>query len=122
MGYSSAHPDGSWRFDLLAATAIDGDTARVTVDLGFGADFRFDLRLRNVSAPELRDPGGPEAKMAFQGFLDNLKGMMVTTYRSIGGKEVQSFARWLGRISTADGQDLGELLVAQGFATVTIYS
>ena len=119
MSSSAAHPDGAWCFDVLTADAIDGDTARVTADLGFGAAFRFDLRLRNVSAPELREVGGPEAKTAFQAYLDQ-RPLLVTTYRTVSGGEVRSFARWLGRLTIWPDRDVGEEMVLSGHAKVTV--
>lgn len=119
---STAHPDGTWTFDVLSADAIDGDTARVTADLGFGAAFRFDLRLEDVSAPELREPGGHEAKEAFNVLLQ-MRPLIVTTHRTVSGGEVRSFARWLGRIGVPfeDGfADVGAMLVVEGFARETV--
>lgn len=122
MGSSTAHPDGTWTFDVLSAEAIDGDTARVTADLGFGAAFRFDLRLEDVSAPELREPGGHEAKDAFHLLLQT-RPLIVTTHRTVSGGEVRSFARWLGRLTgfiDDEFTDLGDVMVTDGYAKETV--
>lgn len=122
MATSAAHPNGVWTFDVLDAYAIDGDTARVTADLGFGAAFRFDLRLMAVSAPELREEGGPAARDAFNIMLQ-ARPLLVTTHRTAAGGEVRSFARWLGNLTVFDGAsfvDIGAMLVADGYATETV--
>lgn len=119
---SAAHPNGAWVFDVLDGYAIDGDTARVTTDLGFGAAFRFDVRLLDVSAPELREPGGYEAREALNVFLQ-MRPLLVTTYRTVTGGEIRSFARWLGRLAvlTEIGlTDVGAMLVADGHAQETV--
>jgi endonuclease YncB( thermonuclease family) len=120
MSTSAAHSDGTWQFDLLDAYAIDGDTARVTVDCGFGAAFRFDLRLAGINAPELRDPGGVEAKRELDRLL-TMRPIIVTTHRTATGGDVRSFARWVGSAELVmfDGRkNIGDLLVDEGFAQV----
>lgn len=122
---SIAHPDGAWSFDVLEAIAIDGDTVRTTVDLGFGAAFRFDLRIMGINAPELRFRGGPEAK-ARLAMLLLLGPLVVTTHRSAGGSDRRSFARWVGSIRLFGGTDgdvdIGDLMVAAGHARRVITS
>jgi endonuclease YncB( thermonuclease family) len=114
---SAAHPDGAWSFDVLHAKAIDGDTARILVDCGFGVAFRFDIRLEGINAPELRNPGGRESQAALQVLLDK-ETLTATTYRTVSGGDVRSFARWVGRLTNAAGSDIGDYLVSLGFAEV----
>lgn len=103
---SAAHPDNRWPFDVLAAEAVDGDTARVLCDCGFGIRFAFDLRLAGIDAPELGEPGGPEAKAALQALLDR-PGLVAVVHRRDTGGYPRSFARWIGEL-WAPGDGGGE--------------
>lgn len=51
-----------WEYRAACLHVIDGDTIRVLADTGFGGRHEIDVRLLGVSAPELGQPGGAEAK------------------------------------------------------------
>jgi len=72
-----------------AIRIIDGDTfqARVALDFHVSVDVR--IRVRAYFAPELRQPGGPEAK---QYLMDLLVGKRLTL-RSY--KDHMTFERWV---------------------------
>lgn len=95
---SAAHPDGRWPFDVLSGTAIDGDTARIMADLGFGARVEIDLRLAGVRAPEMGQPGGVAARDALQAMLDR-PGVVAVIHRRDTGSYPRSFARWIGELT-----------------------
>jgi endonuclease YncB( thermonuclease family) len=123
MGYTMAHPDGAWKWDVLEAVndgKLDGDTCRLVVDNGFGCRYQFELRLMNCYAPELSQPGGMEAKAALANLL-TIRPMVATTYRRESGTEIRSFIRWVGTltIQPVNGwTDIGTWMVDQGYATL----
>lgn len=49
-----------WDFRARLTRPHDGDTFRVLADTMFGQRYEPDLRLTDVYAPELSEPGGPE--------------------------------------------------------------
>ena len=81
------------------ASAIDGDTIIIN---------NYKIRLNGVSAPELNEEGGNEAKQAMQKILDNK-----TIKCSLSGKK--SYERYVG-VCWFGAVDIGALLILRGFA------
>ena len=81
------------------ASAIDGDTIIIN---------NYKIRLNGVSAPELNEEGGNEAKQAMQKILKNK-----TIKCSLSGRK--SYERYIG-VCWIGAVDIGALLVLQGFA------
>ena len=81
------------------ASAIDGDTIIIN---------NYRIRLNGVSAPELSEEGGNEAKQAMQKILQNK-----TIKCSLSGRK--SYERYIG-VCWIGAVDVGALLVLQGFA------
>ena len=81
------------------ASAIDGDTIIIN---------NYKIRLNGVSAPELSEEGGNEAKQAMQKILENK-----TIKCSLSGRK--SYERYIG-VCWIGAVDVGALLVLQGFA------
>jgi endonuclease YncB( thermonuclease family) len=87
----------------------DGDTVRLLCDAGGDAGIFPWLRLSRAGAPELNQPGGPEATDWIRQRLTSAEQIQVTIHG-------RSFARWLASI-TVDGVDLADEMVAAGHAT-----
>jgi endonuclease YncB( thermonuclease family) len=51
-----------WRFRAIPLRVIDGDTFVALVDNGYSHRHEAHIRLSGWSAPELRDPGGEDAR------------------------------------------------------------
>lgn len=51
-----------WDYRAALIRVIDGDTLVLLIDQGFGGRQEEHIRLLGVSAPELRQPGGVEAR------------------------------------------------------------
>ena len=81
------------------ASAIDGDTIIINT---------YKIRLNGISAPELSEEGGNEAKQAMQKILDNK-----TIKCSLSGKK--SYERYVG-VCWFGAVDIGALLILRGFA------
>jgi len=81
------------------ASAIDGDTIIIN---------SYKIRLNGVSAPELSEKGGNEAKQAMQKILENQK-----IKCSLSGKK--SYQRYIG-VCWIGAVDVGALLILRGFA------
>lgn len=114
---------GLWRYRARGARVIDGDTVEVEVDCGFSVRVEAAVRLLGVDAPELREPGGIEARAALSALVAEGAGawpLVVRTARRAEGGEARSFLRYVGQVWTvgADGRltDVGEAVVASGRA------
>tara|TARA_B100001939_G_C16726624_1_gene523583 strand:+ start:270 stop:635 length:366 start_codon:yes stop_codon:yes gene_type:complete len=81
------------------ASAIDGDTIIIN---------NHKIRLNGVSAPELSEEGGNEAKQAMQKILENK-----TIKCSLSGRK--SYERYIG-VCWIGAIDVGALIIMQGFA------
>lgn len=86
----------------------DGDTYKILIDGGIETGMFPWLRLANAGAPELDQPGGPEATEWALQRLTTAEQITVTIHG-------RSFARWLATI-TVDGVDLADEMVAAGHA------
>ena len=101
----------------------DGDTLKLDVDLGFSVHGYVWIRLKNVRAPELTEPTGPQAKLDLEAWLatDAPDGMVsVTTFQTAGStkeiREQMTFIRYVGVVSSpATGQELNGWLRSRGY-------
>lgn len=87
-------------FCLIGAVAVDGDTLRIDHER---------VRVWGIDAPEMREPGGPQAKAAMAAL--------------IAGKPIacddrgrDRYGRIVSRCWLPEGNDLACVMVAQGHA------
>lgn len=99
---------------------IDGDTvdAAVTRDLGFGgtATFPVRLRLNRINAPKVSSARGKTARRRVEVLTADVAVHVITVepYK-YGGPDDQT-GEWMAEITLPDGQNLSDLLVAEGLA------
>lgn len=87
---------------------MDGDTFWMMLDQGLHTFRTEKIRLYRHSAPELKEPGGEEARRIAHERLSLAKRITVQTFR-------MTHDRWEGEI-WVDGENFGEWLVKQGAA------
>jgi endonuclease YncB( thermonuclease family) len=94
----------------------DGDTAHMTLDLGFGLHLAASCRCWGINAPELATPQGPLARDQAARLVPPGSQVVVTSHGwdKYGG-------RFLGAITippggSAAGQDFGQVMIATGYA------
>jgi len=85
---------------------VDGDTFKVVYD-----GEPTSVRILGIDAPELREPGGPEAKAALAGIV----GAKVVRLAFPGPRKRDNFGRLLARVHVA-GVDVAAELMRQGHA------
>ena len=94
---------------------VDGDTVDVTLDLGFDVKLHKQrVRLHGIDTPESRTRNLAEKKLGLAA-KERLKELCVGRFKvkSLGkGK----YGRVLGIPYTEDGQDICQLLIAEGHA------
>lgn len=99
---------------IYAATVeriVDGDTAILTVDLGFRLSMKDSFRLWGINAPERGYPGGAEATAELTRLLPVGQRVRIETFPPLQDK----YGRWLARIFV-DDLDVNEEMVKGGFA------
>lgn len=77
------------------------------------------IRFLGLNAPELRDPGGLEARDYLAALLPQGSLVWVVSHRLEGAREQDNFARVLATVELMDGKDVGVLLVDSGHAVWT---
>lgn len=98
-----------YRYHCQLADALDGDTVRVTVDLGFHAFMRIRVRLVGLDAANIHGPGGPEARQfVIDWFAAHPDAVLAST-------KTGKYGRWLGTFSAGD-ESLNDALIANGHA------
>lgn len=94
---------------------VDGDTVRLSVDLGFNMRYVGNFRLDGIDAQEKWQEGGPAASMHLEVLLNE-------TIDHHGGLEIDvtkkdKYGRWLVNLRRADDRSsLNEEMVKDGHA------
>lgn len=88
---------------------IDGDTVRLTVDLGMYVRSSQSIRLLGVHAPELSQPGGDKAKRFVREWMEGHDGDEPWNLMVVTEKDKQTFNRYIGTITC---RTCGEVLNA----------
>lgn len=99
---------------------IDGDT----VDVDINGDTRR-VRVLGIDTPETKKPGepvecfGPEATARAEALLP--PGSPVTVVTDDGADTIDKYGRDLRHITTDSGDNLGQMLVSEGYAETTTF-
>lgn len=93
-----------WDYRAQLVKVDDADTLVILADQGFSGRQEEAIRLADVSAPELRDPGGPESKAFTEAWLALLPvrrwPLYVMTEPNTNPEptERRSFVRYIGTV------------------------
>lgn len=103
------NPAPSYTFNVDSAQVIDADTIRVTVSR------TFDIRVKDVDAPEKRTPEGKEAIEFVQNELKDASELTVVIPLNDSNKlmDINSFGRLVGEF-WYDGKSLKDSLINSG--------
>ena len=91
---------------------VDGDTLRVTLDLGFGIMHEEILRLRGINAAEASARGGKKATDGLKKILSTQDSFIVKT------SSTDTYNRYLADIFLNDGTYLNQLLLDRKLAVL----
>lgn len=112
-----------WQFPGIMVRIIDGDTAYVRCDLGFYIErldrFRLLGSQGGVNAYEMHDKDPVKRALALKGaarFNEMAPPGSSVLVVSDKAPAQEGFGRWLCQIVTADGQNVGDVLLAEGLA------
>lgn len=103
------NPAPSYTFDVDSAQVVDADTIRVTVTR------TFDIRVKDVDAPEKRTPEGKDAIEFVQNELKDASELTVVIPLNDSHKlmDINSFGRLVGEF-WYDGKSLKDSLINSG--------
>jgi len=103
----------NWVFPVLDSEAFDGDSIRLTLDIGFRCRRRDLCRLLGVDAPEMGTDAGRMVKKVAQRWLDDNAPLMF-----LCSKHADKYGRPLGVVYTQGDrqQSLGKYLLTSGIA------
>jgi micrococcal nuclease len=112
-----------WTYYATILHVVDGDTLDADIDVGFYLRTTQRLRLLGavsggVNAYELHDPDPAKRALGIAG-RDRVAALLpVSTVTVIKTQKKDAFGRFLAAVTLPDGRDLGDLLIAEGLATV----
>ncbi|MER5649711.1 thermonuclease family protein [Streptosporangium sp. NPDC002524] len=107
-------PPDLYVYPATVAKVVDGDTLDLLVDVGFGITTKGRFRLSAVWAPELGTPEGEAARDFTQAWVEQQAGrVLVRTFKD----RRERYGRYLARVFTEPGADLGAALIDAGHAT-----
>lgn len=112
-----------WEYQAVVDDHHDGDTLTVSADLGFYCFMQLRVRLvgskEGVQAPELHAKSN-DVRAAAQKALNRLRDLApVNSLVHIRTEKLhgdQSFNRWLAQVTTPSGENVGDVLLAEGLA------
>lgn len=99
----------TWTVPAVVLRIVDGDTARLELDLGWHTYRVENCRVAGINAPEMNTVEGKAAKVYAEQLLP------VDTQVVFVSKQLDKYGRPLGHI-TRNGADFGSLMVAAGHA------
>lgn len=97
---------------------VDADTLDILFDLGFGAFIVQRIRLARINAPERFTPEGMDATEFVREQFALVKDVVVQTAKNPFRQDVDRGRRYVGEIWLDTGQNLGDLMLADGHATL----
>lgn len=103
-----------WR--MRVTSVHDGDTLTAFVDRGHDEFAQWDVRLKDVYAPELSQTGGPQCRdFAAQWVAANGDGtdwpLLLETFRTPrSDTDVMTFTRYVGEVRSASGASLNDAM------------
>jgi endonuclease YncB( thermonuclease family) len=100
----------TWTYPALVDRIVDGDTFRLTLDLGLHIYRTENVRIAHINAPELSTLEGKHAA-AYVATLVR-PGDAVTFFSA----KLDKYGRPLGTLTLPDGRDFGALMLEVGHA------
>lgn len=100
----------TWTVPATVVRIVDGDSVELCADLGWRVTVGVSARLAGINAIERHDPGGREATVHLTGLLP------VGTRVELTSLDLDKYGRTVARLVRADGVDVAERMLADGFA------
>lgn len=104
-----------YNYEATIIKITDGDTAKLSADLGFGITAKITIRWLGINAPELTTPEGKTARDALNAKLPPGIVCTITTVKDPSLSK-EKYGRYLATFTLADGTNVNEWLVKSGYA------
>ena len=114
-----------YHYQALVMSVYDGDTIRVSIDLGFGIEWKgsdgngLSIRLFGLDAPEVKGEEREKGILSRDALRDKILGQTVTLKTIKDSTE--KYGRYLGIIFTQEGLNVNDWLVENNFAEAKNY-
>ena len=99
-------------YNCTVVRVIDGDTADISVDLGFRVTIAMRFRLAGINAPEMRTFDGPKSKQRLSELMPIGSQLIVKTSKD----KQEKYGRYLGTFWDAEQHEINARMVQEGFA------
>ena len=117
--------DFLYHYKARVLSVYDGDTIRVSIDLGFGIQWKgsdgngLSIRLFGLNAPEIRGEERDEGLISRDALRDKIldKTIVLKTIKDA----TEKYGRYLGIILTDEGQNINDWLIENGYAEAREY-
>ena len=103
-------------YSAVVERVVDGDTLAVRVRIWVGQDVGVLVRLRGIDAPELRGRCDSETRRAGEAAMALGRLVAEVTVRLSQVEGDKYFGRVVADVTTASGEDVADMLLADGFA------
>lgn len=100
----------AYKYHAVVERVVDGDTAQVTVDLGFKLYHRVVLRLARINTPERGMPNYAEATAKLAELLPPGSKVHADVVRK------DKYGRYVTEISLDDASSVSDMMLASGLA------
>lgn len=108
-----------YRYEATVLRWVDGDTAKVDVDLGCRVHWQGSLRCAGYNAPEVRGDtalAGAAAAAYVEQLVPVASPVYLDSLAFQPGDELDHFGRMLAAVTLSDGRDLAALMIDSGHA------
>jgi len=104
-----------YNYEATISKITDGDTVKLSADLGFGISAKITVRCLGINAPELATPEGKTARNALNAKLPPGTVCTITTVKDPSLSK-EKYGRYLATFTLADGTNVNDWLVKSGYA------
>lgn len=104
----------AWTVPATVTDVHDGDTVRVTADLGWWVQIVTLVRVVGINAPELSTPAGKAARTFALTLVKPGDRVTLVSKKLLGSTE--KYGRVLADLTLADGTDFAAAMIAAGHA------
>jgi endonuclease YncB( thermonuclease family) len=104
---SDIHPRKFNTYKAYLDRVVDGDTIRVTVDLGFKTFHNEIIRLKGIDAPEIKTNAGEKSARALSNILKNIPFLIIKTIK------IDIYGRYVADVFFAEKEKLKTEMVTE---------
>ena len=110
-----------YEYKATITKVVDGDTYDATIDLGFKTFTKQRLRLKGVDTPETWRPKTEEEREHGEKATEFVRSLILNKEVNLTSVKSAVYGRWEAYVTIPSGEDLGKLIIENGFAVLKTY-